>query len=255
MVQTGRVTDSWTVYEAGDHEALSRQAADFITGEIARCPGLLLCVAAGSTPTRTYDLLAERKQTGPRLFDRLRVLKLDEWGGLDMIHPATCEVYLQKHLIGPLDVPPERYISLHSDSDDPQRECERIRHVLAQHRPIDLCVLGLGANGHLGLNEPAETLEPFVHVAKLAPSSLTHPMLHSVDGQVTYGLTLGMADILRSRKALLLVSGAQKRHQLKRLFCPELSPRFPASLLWLHSNVTLLYDRESALDLNSEAEM
>lgn len=233
------------ICETGSYESLSQQAANFIAEEVRRQPGLLLCAAAGSTPTRTYHLLAERRLAEPHLFDELRVIKLDEWGGLEMNHEATCEAYLEEHLIRPLGIPPERYLAFHSNPEDPVAECERLRSMLAAHNAIGVCVLGLGVNGHLGLNEPAESLQPFAHLANLASSSLQHPMLSPVNGQVTYGLTLGMADILRSAKILLLISGSHKRHQLMRLLTPEISPRFPASFLWLHPDVTILCDRDS----------
>jgi galactosamine-6-phosphate isomerase len=98
----------------------------------------------------------------------------------------------------------------------------------------------------LGLNEPAESLKPFAHAANLAESTLRHPTLESVKDRVTYGLTLGMAEIMQSRKVLLLVSGAHKRQQLRRFLKPEISSQFPASFLWLHPDVTLLHDRNSA---------
>lgn len=234
------------IQKAEDYESLSRQAAKLIAAEVRRQPGLLLCAAAGSTPSRTYDFLAESRLAQPGLCAHLRVVKLDEWGGLDMKHESTCEAYLQTHLIRPLEIPPERYIALRSSPKDPAAECERVRALLTRHGGVDLCVLGLGVNGHLGLNEPAESLQPFVHVASLADSSLQHPMLRLVDGRVAFGLTLGIVDILRSKKIFLLVSGPHKRRPLKRLLTPEISSHFPASFLWLHPDVTLLYDADSA---------
>ncbi len=246
MVQTKPTTGSLRACEFFDHEAMSRHAAALVTEEIRRRPDLLLCAAAGSTPTRTYEILAAQQRTEPHLFDALRVLSLDEWGGLETSHPATCESYLRKYLIRPLGLSSERYIAFRSNADDPDAECRRTQTILEEYLPIDYCILGLGANGHLGLNEPAESLKPFAHVANLAESSIRHPTLASVKGRVTYGLTLGMAEIMQSRKVLLLVSGAHKRQQLQRLLKPEISSKFPASFLWLHPDVTLLYDRDSA---------
>src|SRR6266568_5138869 len=251
MVQTKPTTGSLRACEFFDHEAMSRHAAALVTEEIRRRPDLLLCAAAGSTPTRTYEMLAGQQRTEPHLFDAIRVLNLDEWGGLETSHPATCESYLQKYLIRPLSLSSERYIAFRSNADDPQAECQRIQTVLEKHLPIDYCILGLGANGHLGLNEPAESLKPFAHVANLAESSLRHPMLELVNGRVVYGMTLGMAEIMQSRKVLLLVNGAHKRQQLRRLLEPEISSQFPASFLWLHPDVTLLYDRHSVVRLKS----
>ena len=233
------------ICETDSYESLSRHAAEFIAAEIRLQPGLLLCAASGSTPTRTYELLAARKKIDPHLFDRLHVVKLDEWGGLAMDHLSTCETYLQEHVIRPLGIPSDRYIAFRSDPENPHAECERIARLLSKRLPIDVCILGLGVNGHLGLNEPGPSLQPFAHVADLAASSLKHPMLKLAKSRVTYGLTLGIADILRSRKILLLVSGPHKRQQLQRLCSVEISSQFPASFLWLHPDVTLFCDRES----------
>jgi galactosamine-6-phosphate isomerase len=117
---------------------------------------------------------------------------------------------------------------------------------LAAKGPIDICILGLGLNGHVAMNEPAAASNPSTHVAKLAPSSRKHGMLRGLARKPAYGLTLGLGDILQSRKILLLVSGNNKRAALKRLMCPEVTSRFPASFLWLHSDATVLCDQEVA---------
>jgi len=233
---------------ATDHEAMSREAAELIIEEIRRQPDLLLCAAAGSTPTRCYEWLGAKRQAEPRLFERLRVLKLDEWNGLAMDDPATCEAYIRRQLIGPLGITDDRYLTFQSDPLDAQAECQRVRALLAAQTSIDLCVLGIGVNGHLGLNEPAAALEPFAHVARLAESSRQHSMLGAAARAPEYGITLGMAEILAGRKIVLLVSGASKRKPLERLRVPQVSTAFPASFLWLHDDVTCFYDREAAAD-------
>ncbi len=225
-----------------DFEALSRRAAALVEAEVRRRPGLLLCAAAGSSPARTYQLLAERGAAGRNLFSRMRVIKVDEWGGLDPADPGTCESDLRRRLLGPLRISPARYRGFRSRPPDPARECERIARWLADQGPIDLCVLGVGLNGHIAMNEPAGALCPGPHVAELAPGSLAHPTLSASSAKPAYGLTLGMADILESRTILLLVSGERKRAVLERLRQPEVTPQFPVSFLWLHPNVTVLCD-------------
>lgn len=113
---------------------------------------------------------------------------------------------------------------------------------LAENGPIDLCVLGLGLNGHLGFNEPAKTLQPFAHVAELSATSLSHGMLADGGTRPTYGMTFGIAEILASRSILLIVQGASKREPLRRLLQPGLDPEFPGTFLWLHPRVTLICD-------------
>ena len=193
------------------HEAMSRQATEHILSALARKPDLLLCLAGGSTPARTYQLLAESYARDAGLFGSLRVLKLDEWGGIGLNDPGSCESCLRTHLIDPLGLNHERYFGFNSNPADPQLECAKIRQLLTETGPIDLCVLGLGLNGHVGLNEPAASLQPAAHVARLTEVSLRHQMLANSRTLPSYGLTLGMAEILASSEVLLLVSGANKR--------------------------------------------
>ena len=229
-----------------DYEQMSRAAADFILAELQNRPDLLLCTATGASPTRTYGFLAEQFQRDPATFQRLRVLNLDEWGGLAMDDPGSSETYLQRHVIGPLAISGDRYTSFQSRPKDPQKECSRIREWLARNGPIDICVLGLGTNGHLAMNEPADVLGPFAHVAELAPTTLNHSMLAGSRQRPQFGLTLGMAELLYSRRILLLVSGAGKSEQLARLFEEKISTQFPASLLWLHPAVNCFCDEAAA---------
>jgi galactosamine-6-phosphate isomerase len=228
-----------------NHEALSRDAADFIHEALSLKPDLLLCTATGATPTRTYQLLIERYLVAPRTFDSLRVLKLDEWIGLRMAEEGSCEHYLQTHLIHPLQVTPDRYAGFDAAASDRSAECARITEWLAAHGPIDLCVLGIGTNGHIALNEPAPALDPHIHVATLAETTRRHSMFAAVRSAPTHGYTLGMAEIMSASRILLLISGVTKRAALQRLLSRVVTTEFPASLLWLHPNCTVLFDADA----------
>lgn len=231
---------------AADAEAMSRLAADRVVTALGEDPDLLLGAATGRTPTRTYELLADRAASEPQLFSRLRLLKLDEWGGLASDDPATCEAYLRRHLIAPLAIDPDRYLGWESRPADAGRECRRVAAWLAREGPVGLCLLGLGANGHLAFIEPADALVPGPHLAQLSDVSLAHPMLRQSRGKAGYGLTVGIGDVLRSRRILLLVSGSSKAAPLRRLVEGGITTRFPASFLKLHAHTTVLCDREAA---------
>jgi galactosamine-6-phosphate isomerase len=231
---------------AKDYQAMSRWAADFIEADTKAKPDLLLCASAGASPTGTYEQLARRHEKGPKIFKRFRVVQIDEWGGLARGNPATCRTDLQTKLLEPLRIDANRFAGFISNAANPKSECTRITSWLARYGPIDICLLGLGLNGHIAMNEPADQFVPHVHVARLARRSLSHGMLKHLAKKPRYGLTLGMADILHSRRILLVVSGRAKRSVLKRLFEPHVSPRFPASFLWLHPDVTVICDREAA---------
>jgi galactosamine-6-phosphate isomerase len=224
-----------------DHEEVSLRAAEFIVAGLREKPNSLLCLAAGSTPTRCYELLAQAGASEPTLFKHCHIIKLDEWGGLPPGDPATCDLQLRTTLVSPLNLA-ERYIAFESNPLDPPAEAARIADWLNQNGPIDISVLGLGINGHLGFTEPAEYLEPFAHVAQLSQASLAHTMLAKSNIRPTYGLTLGMADLILSRHILLLVTGPAKREPLQRLLSGRISTAFPASMLQMHSSVMLICD-------------
>ena len=233
-----------------DHDAMSKQAASIIVADLKKKPDLLLCASAGATPGQTYTYLAREYARGSKVFDKLRVIQIDEWGGLPKRSPASCETYLRSKLISPLRIGDDRFVGFKSGASRLDAECRRISKWLAAQGPIDICILGLGLNGHIAMNEPAPTLKPAAHVGKLALSSRHHAMLKGLTRKPTYGWTLGVGEILHSRKILLLVSGKSKRKALNRLMAPEVTSRFPVSFLWLHPNATVLCDAEAANGLS-----
>ena len=228
-----------------DRAALDRHAAALIRSAAEARPDLLICLASGDTPTGAYALLADE----PARLAHARFLQLDEWAGLAADDPASCAAYLEQTVQGPLAVPPERWIGIQGDAPDAAAECRRVAAALADAGPIDLCILGLGLNGHLALNEPAESFDPFCHVATLAERSRGHPMLEETAVQVRQGLTLGLGDIMRARRILLMVSGAAKRAPLTQLAARRVTPALPASFLWLHGDAVCLCDRDAAADI------
>jgi len=228
---------------AKNYSAMSARAADFIVAELKQRPNLLLCASAGGTPTGPYEQLAARHSRQPRLFGKMRVIQIDEWVGPPPTHPATCRSDLQSKLLTPLSIEPSRVRGYKSDAADPQRECKTISQWLAKNGPIDICILGLGLNGHIAMNEPADALVPHAHVSKLTPQSQKHAMLATLKRKPGRGLTLGMADILASRIILLLVNGARKRAILKRTLESKITTHLPASFLHLHPNVIVFCDR------------
>ena len=227
------------------YNELSCRAKEIIVSEIIIKPDLLLCAATGSSPRGTYQLLANEFQEKPELFDGLKIIKLDEWGGIPMNHPSTCENYLQKHLIQPLKVSDDRYTGFLSNPENPEAECKRIKDFIDKSGTIDVCILGLGMNGHIALNEPGEFLQPHCHVANLSEKTLKHQMVIGMNKNPEYGLTLGMADILQSKKILLLIQGSNKAEIARKLFAKQISGFLPASFLWLHPDVTCLVVKDS----------
>jgi len=224
-------------------EDIGTFAASLIIYQVQKNDGFLLCAATGNSPTSTYQKLAENSERFET--DTMRVLKLDEWGGIPMNDPRSCESYLRENLLEPLNIDEDNYIAFQSDASDPEEECKRIREYVEEQGPIDLCILGLGMNGHIALNEPSNVLQPFSHVATLSESSLNHPMASGMEIKPTHGLTLGMVEIMNASQIILIVTGTKKAEIMRELMTRNITTTIPASLLWLHPNAHCLCDKDA----------
>ncbi len=225
-----------------DYQEMSRLCSDAIVSGIRKNPAQSICTATGNSPMGIYQNLAAAYSDGPEIFEKLRIIKLDEWGGIPSSDPNSCETFIQEKILLPLGIPSDRYVSFKSDSPSPKKECERIQREIRDNGPIDVCILGLGTNSHIGFNEPGEALTPFCHVAKLSEKALRHQMVDTMDSKPQYGLTLGMADILRSKKIILLLTGPNKQNVISNLLSQQITTHLPASFLWLHPNVECYVD-------------
>ncbi len=205
-------------------------------------PDALICLPTGSTPTRLYELLALEKAKNPDLFMRFRVVQLDEWVRAGPCFRGSCRAYLQEKVLAPLDVSSDRFFGFDSETSDPEAECRRMAQWLGEQGPIDLCVLGLGLSGHVGFNEPGSDPDGGPHVATLAQETLRHSMAVGADLAQLAGVTLGLRDILASRRILFLVSGAGKQEVFRCCVRGPVSSACPASFLRLHPSVDALYD-------------
>ncbi len=224
---------------AEDYDAVCRVAAEAVLDAVRKKPDSLICVATGASPLGLYSELAKYSAE----LARVRILKLDEWGGLAVDDPATCEVYIRREVLGPWGLSPECLTGFQSDAADPENECARIRAAVERLGGIDVCILGMGADGHIGLNYPAAALPSETHVTDA--STLRHAMLDAALRKPTHGFTLGMAEVLRARTILLVVNGAAKAQAVRQLMSGEITTEFPASLLWLHDDVRLFADRSA----------
>jgi galactosamine-6-phosphate isomerase len=224
-------------------------ASDIIVNEIIFNPGMLLCAASGGSPTETYMQLVKKKEQYDAKY--MRVIKLDEWGGVPMDDAQTCEQYLQKHLVLPLQIDGNRYFAFDSNAPVPEEEVARMKSIILKQGPIDNCVLGLGMNGHIAFNEPAEFLNPYCHIASLSETSMQHPMAEEMDTKPWYGLSLGMADILQAKKIIILINGVHKKKIASELMSGKITPSLPASFLWLHPDVYCCITKD-AMEMNNQ---
>jgi len=223
-----------------DYESLSEAASEHLLTLVQCKPDAVICVATGATPLLTYQRFVDKVKAYGIDISGVTFVKLDEWVGLAPDNPATCEVFLQQHLLKPLGVAPEHYIAFASDKAD-QHECNRVTRDIAARGGLDLCVLGIGKNGHLGLNEPDDWLEPGCHITSLDERTRMHDMLRAAGTSVEQGITLGLQDMLAAKDVLLLVAGEGKQQAFSAMKEGKVSTKVPASFLWLHPKTSCLY--------------
>jgi galactosamine-6-phosphate isomerase len=219
-----------------DYQAMSRKAAQIILNEVSSKPDLLFCAATGNSPTGMYAEMAKTKES----FSDMRVVKMDEWGIIPLSHPDSCESYLKKHLLGPLDIAEDRYVGFDTASEKVEDECKRMQKFIKESGPFDICILGLGKNGHIAFNEPADELQIGFHKALLAESTIQHDPSLSQGNEPAYGLCVGMRDILQSRKIIFLVTGKGKEEAVRKIMEGRITTQCPATFLWLHPNTECL---------------
>lgn len=223
---------------------MSALVADRLISCLKRKPGAMFCIATGGSPTAAYKDFVRRVREEKLDVSQMKILKLDEWYGMEQENPATCESYIREHLLTPLQIDDTHYISFHPMEANAAYECQRITEQIAENGGIDCCVLGIGKNGHLGLNEPGSRLNPSTRKVTLDERTKTHAMLESHNTQATQGYTLGLTEILSSREILLLLSGREKEEACKQFFQGEVSTEVPATFLWLHRNTSCFVNEE-----------
>lgn len=222
---------------------LAQRAADEIALEIALKPNLCLLAATGNTPMGTYAELAARRVTGMLEVSNLRVAQLDEYLGVSDDDPRSLYRWLESSLTEPLGVTTERLLRFHGNAADPDADCREFDANITVWGGVDLAVLGLGPNGHLGFNEPPSPSDAPTRVLDLTPESLKSNAPYWNGLEVPRrAVTAGMNLILGSKRVLLLVSGEGKREILRRALLEPPTPDVPASLL-RGANLTVIADR------------
>lgn len=228
-----------------DYQEMSLLGAELVHAELEMKPDLLFCAASGNSPAGLYELMVEKHQHSHGFFDWMKVIKLDEWVGLSSESAFTSEYDIQHKLLKKLGINKNRYISFEVETPDPEAECRRIQDELETSHGIDICILGIGINGHIALNEPSEYLQPTCHVAKLHAVTLASGMIEHVGKPLTYGMTMGVGNIMDSKMVILFITGKGKKPALDLLLEGKIRTDLPASLLWLHPNAHVIVDRKS----------
>lgn len=234
-----------------DAQAVAERAADLIEDVIKRKPDCVLGLATGSTPLQTYQELIERYRAGKTDYSRVRTFNLDEYYGLSPDHPQSYYYYMHHNLFQHLNIQKENTHIPDGLAEDTTASCTEYEQMIADSGGIDLQLLGIGNNGHIGFNEPADQLQPHTHLTELSETTIkANARFFSSDEEVPrHALTMGMSTIMSARKIVLLAVGEAKADIIKKLFDVGITTQLPASLLKLHHDATILVDQAAARDL------
>lgn len=228
---------------AENYEEMSLLAADMMLRIVRENPRAALVIATGGSPKRAYRIFCERVLAEKIDVSEVTFIKLDEWLGLSPENEATCEFFIRNELLDPLGIKEEKYIRFDSLAADTEAECEKFEKAYAALEQIDLVILGIGKNGHLGLNEPDERLLTNAHTMDLDTKTKTHEMLTHAGAEVTKGISMGLGEIFRGKEIMLLAAGGEKAHLKDYLTNSEITTAVPFTLLKLHSGCTCFVDK------------
>lgn len=228
-----------------DYAELSQLAADRMYRTVKENPRAVLVLATGGSPQLAYRLFCNQVTRDGVDLSGVTFVKLDEWLGLSADDEATCEVFLRREILEPLGIPEKQFLHFDPEALDAQAECDRFQASFDALPQVDLVILGIGKNGHLGLNEPGEHLVSNTHIIPLSQKTKTHEMLTHTSAQVTHGITMGMSDLFQGKEILLLATGGEKAHLLPLLTNQQITTQIPFTLLKLHPNCACIVDRSS----------
>ena len=233
------------IIQTEDYQAMSAQVAALIAAQVVSKPDSVLGLATGSTPIGAYRLLAEWHKKGKLSFAGIRSVNLDEYCGLAPGHEQSYRRFMRQNLFDHIDVRPENTYIPDGLADDPAAECTRYDRLIARLGGIDLQLLGLGRNGHIGFNEPGAAFVLPTHPVELSESTINanSRLFASREDVPRWALTMGIGDIMRAKRVLVAVSGAEKADVVAKAFFGPVTPELPASILQLHPDVVLVVDR------------
>jgi len=236
------------VIRVKDYDAMSDKACDIIVNEMQSNVETVLGLATGSTPEGLYDRLIEKYNNHNISFKQTKTFNLDEYVGLDKDDKNSYYYYMNHKLFKHIDIPENQALLPDSKAENIAAECERYEQKIKEAGYIDIQILGIGLNGHIGFNEPNTPFASRTHVVKLDESTrqANARFFNSIDEVPTEAITMGITTIMESKKIILLVSGEKKADILAKVIHGEVTEKVPASVLQQHPHVTIIAD-EAAL--------
>lgn len=235
------------IYIVDNYEEMSKQGANLVASQVRLKPNSVLGLATGGTPVGMYQELVKKYEDGSLDFSEVTTFNLDEYYPLSGDNPQSYRYFMNENLFNHINVPAERIHIPNGMAADVNKECEVYEEMLAEAGGVDLQVLGIGPNGHIGFNEPDATFEAKTHQVTLEQHTIeaNARFFDSIEEVPTQAISMGIQTIMKAKKILLLASGAGKAGVIKDMIEGSIDPKLPASILQLHPDVTVIVDKEA----------
>ena len=236
------------IYSGKNYKEMSRKAANIISAQIILKPDSVIGLATGSTPIGTYEQLIEWCKKGELDFSQVTTINLDEYKGLSGDNDQSYRYFMNTHLFDKINIDKAKTFVPNGLEADSAKACREYNDIINGSGGIDLQLLGLGHNGHIGFNEPGEAFEKETHCVDLTKSTIdaNKRFFEKEEDVPRQAYTMGIKSIMQAKRILVVVSGADKADIVAKAFTGPVTPEVPASVLQLHNDVTLVGD-EAAL--------
>ncbi|MBA4850139.1 6-phosphogluconolactonase [Emticicia sp. BO119] len=226
-------------------QELAHHTANFIIDLVRDNPTATLILTSGDTPVKTYKKIVELAYPGD--FDKVTVIGLDEWVGVPATSEGSCRYIVEENLLKPLNINSEQYTFFDSMTEDLQSECERVDKLILEKGGADFIIVGVGLNGHIGLNEPGTSFDLYCHVSKLAEITInTGQKYFNQSTDLTQGITIGLKHLLEAKTAVMIATGDKKAEILREIVLQDPNINLPATVFKKHINGHIWIDKAAA---------
>lgn len=232
------------ICKAKDYKDLSRKAANIISAQVIMKPDCVLGLATGSSPLGTYEQLIDWYKKGDIDFSKVSSVNLDEYRGLSPEHEQSYRYFMNTNFFNHINIDKSRTFVPDGLTEDVEKFCKDYDKIIEETGGVDLQLLGLGRNGHIGFNEPSDVFARDTHCVDLTPSTIeaNKRFFDSEEDVPRQALTMGIRSIMMAKKILVVVSGEDKAEALKEAVCGPITPKVPGSILQLHPDVVIIAD-------------
>ena len=235
-----------------DYESMSQKAAQIILNQVTLKPNSVLGLATGSTPIGMYKNLVDMYKNGVVDFSDITTFNLDEYYKLPITNDQSYHYFMQENLFNHININPANIHIPNGMADNIEKECEDYENSIKDAGGIDIQVLGIGRNAHIGFNEPTTSFEKGTHLVDLTPSTIeANARFFKSENEVPKkAVTMGTGSIFKARKIVMLAYGEDKADAIYNTVHGKITPKIPASILQLHGDVVLILDEAAASKLN-----